>query len=128
IVQTTNYPWSGDVVLDIENEQPINANLMIRIPGWAMDAPVPSDLYAYKEKASQQTVIKVNGKPVPMNLQKGYAVVPGTWKKGDKVEIQFPMEVKSIVSHEKVEANTGKAAIQRGPIVYCAEAVDNGHD
>src|SRR5690606_7839445 len=82
IVQTTNYPWSGDVVLNIENDHPINANLMLRIPGWAMDAPVPSDLYAYKEKASQQTVIKVNGKPVPMNLQKGYAVVPGTWKKG----------------------------------------------
>ena len=128
IVQTTNYPWSGEVVLDIENEQPMNANLMIRIPGWAMDAPLPSDLYAFKEKASQQTSIRVNGKPVSMHLQKGYAVVPGTWKKGDKVEIQFPMEVKSIVSHEKVEANVGKAAIQRGPIVYCAEAVDNGND
>jgi DUF1680 family protein len=128
IAQHTNYPWSGEVVLDIENEQPINANLMIRVPGWAMDTPLPSDLYSFKEKPSQKTTLRVNGKTFPFILQNGYAVVPGEWKKGDKIEIRFPMEIKTIISNEKVKADVGKAAIQRGPIVYCAEAVDNGSD
>ncbi len=126
IAQSTNYPWSGDVTLAIENEEPITANLMIRIPGWAMNEPVPSDLYRFEEKASQKATIQVNGENYPFTMKNGYAIVTGDWKKGDKVEIKLPMEVKTIVSNEQVAADAGKTAVQYGPIVYCAEEEDNG--
>lgn len=128
IEQTTSYPWEGNVTLEVKNDQPVKANLMIRIPGWSMNEPVPSELYRFKDQPSQKTAITVNRKAFPYAMQNGYAVVPGNWKKGDRIEVQFPMEAKTIVSNEKVKANQGKIAIQRGPIVFCAEGVDNdGH-
>ncbi len=126
--QTTSYPWEGTITLAVDHDQPIQANLMIRIPGWTVNDPVPSDLYRFTEPSTQKTLIKVNGKAFPFELENGYAVIPGNWKKGDQVEVQFPMEIRALVSHEKVQANQGKIAIQRGPIVFCAEGIDNsGH-
>ena len=126
--QTTNYPWSGKVQIEIKGDQPVETNLMIRIPGWSMSEPVPSDLYTFRQKASEKTTIGVNGKNFSFEIKNGYAVIPNTWKKGDQIEVNFPMEVKTIISHEKVMANRGKVAVQRGPILYCAEGVDNqGH-
>ena len=123
--QTTNYPWSGKVNLEIKSTDAIETNILIRIPGWSSNAPVPSDLYTFQQKTNKQTTIKVNGKAYPIVLKNGYAVISKTWQKGDKIEVNFPMEVKTIKSHEKVAANKGKLAVQRGPILYCAEGVDN---
>ncbi|WPP51667.1 glycoside hydrolase family 127 protein [Catalinimonas niigatensis] len=126
--QVTQYPWEGDVSIRVNNEQPVQANLMIRIPGWSANEAVPSDLYTYKDKSQKATTIKVNGKAYKFSQQKGYAVVEGNWKKGDRIDIQFSMEIKTVLSHEKIKANTGKVAVERGPLVYCAEGVDNdGH-
>ncbi|MDH3242987.1 MAG: glycoside hydrolase family 127 protein [Saprospiraceae bacterium] len=126
--QKTNYPWSGEVSISFQNESPVNSNLMIRIPGWVSDQPVPSDLYRFRDQAKASTTITVNGSRIDFKIDKGYAVLPGNWKKGDEITINLPMEVRTIVSHDLVMANTGKIAIQRGPLVYCAEAVDNeGH-
>ncbi len=123
--QSTNYPWSGKVNLEIKNKDAIVTNLLIRIPGWSSNEPVPSDLYTFRQKTNKQTTIKVNGKSYPIVIKNGYAVISKTWQIGDKIEVNFPMEVKTIKSHEKVAANKGKLAIQRGPILYCAEGVDN---
>ena len=123
--QTTDYPWSGKVQLQILGDEPVQANLKIRIPGWARNEAVPSDLYSFTKNTSQNTSIAVNGAAVDFQMNKGYAVLSRTWSKNDKVEINFPMDIKSVVSHEKVMANKGKVAIQRGPLVYCAEGVDN---
>ncbi|MEQ9437406.1 MAG: glycoside hydrolase family 127 protein [Cyclobacteriaceae bacterium] len=123
--QTTDYPWSGEVALEVKNDQPVEADLMVRIPGWAMNEPLPSDLYRTEGKESEKTEVMVNGKKYSYQMENGYAIVTGNWKKGDRVDIQFPMEVKTIVSNENVAADKGKIAIQRGPIVYCAEGVDN---
>lgn len=124
--QQTQYPWNGEVNMSIQNEEPVNTNLMIRIPGWAGNEAVPSDLYTFNQAATSKTSISVNGEDVAYEMKNGYAVVPGEWKKGDMVQINFPMEIKTIKSHPKVEANTGKVAVQRGPILFCAEAIDNG--
>lgn len=126
--QVTNYPWEGDISLKINNEQPVKANLMIRIPGWSENEAVPSDLYTFTKKTDKKATIKVNGKDYKFSKKNGYAIVEGEWKKGDQLEIQLPMEVKTVKSHEKVTADQGKVAVERGPLVYCAEGVDNnGH-
>ena len=69
--------------------------------------------------------IKINGQPVEYTMQNGYAVLNRTWKKGDVVEVNLPMEVRRVVANENVKDDIGKVALQRGPIIYCAEWVDN---
>jgi DUF1680 family protein len=125
VTQQNNYPWSGDLVFKLEPKTSQDFKLMIRIPGWARNEIVPSDLYALKNKASGSVDILVNGKKVEYKLENGYASLMRKWKRGDVVEVKLPMEVQQIVSHEKVENNIGKVALQRGPIVYCAEWPDN---
>lgn len=126
--QSTMYPWEGRVQIDIQQEEEIEARLMIRIPGWSQNDPVPSDLYQFTRMTKQKTRILMNGKEVEFDMSKGYAVLNKTWKKGDKIEVIFPMEAKTILSHEQIKANTGKVAVQRGPLIYCAEGIDNlGH-
>lgn len=126
--QETNYPWSGDVMITVQNETPITANMKVRIPGWVGNEAVPSDLYTFLDQQEQAVSISVNGEQVSYEMEKGYAVIPGAWKQGDVLSIQLPMEVKALKSHPNVTENTGKIAIQRGPLVYCAEAIDNeGH-
>jgi len=126
--QKTTYPWSGDVVLEVKNMESVTATLKIRIPGWALNEAVPSDLYTFENTPAQSAIIEVNGVAFAYVMEKGYALVPGSWKKGDKVEVHFPMEIKAIRSHPNVLADKGKTTIQRGPLIYCAEGVDNqGH-
>lgn len=126
--QKTTYPWNGDVTINVGNEEAVEANIRIRIPGWSLNEAVPSDLYTFVNSATRKTEIQVNGETVDFIKEKGYAVIPGSWSKGDQIVVQFPMEVKIIKSHENIVDNRGKVAIQRGPLVYCAEGVDNnGH-
>jgi DUF1680 family protein len=68
----------------------------------------------------------VNGAPVKPEVVQGFAVLRRTWKAGDSVELSLPMRVRRVLSHEKVAADAGRVALERGPLVYCAEAVDNG--
>lgn len=126
--QQTGYPWDGDVTISVNPKSKSSFKLYLRIPGWAADAPVPSNLYSFVDKAEPYT-IKVNGEPVAnaRQLEKGYVVIDRTWKKGDKVELSFPMEVRRIMANDNVEDDRGKAAMQRGPIVYCLEGADQ-HD
>jgi DUF1680 family protein len=96
------------------------------VPGWAQGRPVPSDLYRYAEAETETFSIAVNGEPVKPEIVKGFAVLRRTWKAGDAIELSLPMRVRRVLSHEKVAADSGRVAIERGPVVYCAEAVDNG--
>ncbi len=86
---------------------------------------VPGELYHYTQPSSGWNVA-VNGKPVEVDVEKGFASISRVWKKGDTVELNLPMEVKINTCIEQVEANIGRVAISRGPLVYCAEEVDNG--
>jgi DUF1680 family protein len=86
---------------------------------------VPSDLYRYAEIAGKPPSLKVNGIPVEIELEKGYAQLDRTWTSGDVVELELPMPVRRVLAHANVEANQGRVALERGPLVYCAEGVDN---
>jgi len=130
IKQETRYPWEGKVKLTIEPEKEGEFAVNLRIPGWVRGEPVPSDLYRFADGLSvdeTKAKIKINGKEqAKWDLQKGYAKLSRKWQKGDVIELDMPMPVRRVAAHEKVEADRGKVALQRGPIVYCLEEVDNG--
>ena len=124
----TDYPWGGKATLKLSTLNSQLSTLKVRIPGWAKGRPVPSDLYTQTEPSSATEVsaavngLAVNGVPG----RDGYLTIERAWKTGDTVEVKLPMPVKRIRAHEKVEADRGRLAVERGPIVYCAEGCDNG--
>jgi DUF1680 family protein len=126
ISQQNNYPWDGDLVFNIRPKTKSSFTVLIRIPDWAMNEPIPSDLYRFQHTASARPILKINGEEINYSVDKGYAVLNRTWKPDDKVEVILPMEVKRVVANEKVQDDINKVALQRGPVVYCAEWIDNG--
>ena len=123
--QSTNYPWTGDVSLEVTPSAKQNFTLKIRVPGWVQGDVVPGNLYSYTDKKSLGYTVKVNGEKVVSKIDKGYFSINRIWKKGDKVEVHFDMEARTVKAHPAVEADRGKVAVERGPIVYCAEWPDN---
>jgi DUF1680 family protein len=126
IREETRYPWDGKVRIGVDPARPVELTVHVRVPGWAQGHPVPSDLYRYTDPGAAPFTLAVNGRPATPELVKGFAVLRRTWKAGDAIELDLPMEVRRVLSHEKVAADAGRVAFERGPIVYCAEAVDNG--
>jgi DUF1680 family protein/alpha-L-arabinofuranosidase len=126
--QQTRYPWDGKVEIAVEPERSAEFTISIRIPGWARNEPVPSDLYQYLSRIDEDPIFRVGGKGARVDMHKGYASLTRKWKKGDVIELILPMPVRRVLSHEKIADNKGKVSLQRGPIVYCAEWPDNeGH-
>ncbi len=123
--QETRYPWDGTVRMTLEPEKAGEFAVNIRIPGWAQNRPVPEDLYRYLDKRNDHVILKVNGLPAELNMDKGFVRLRRNWKKGDVVDLILPMAVRRVVSHEAVKDNRGKVALERGPLVYCAEWPDN---
>ena len=124
----TDYPWSGKAILKLSTLNSQLSTLKVRIPGWAKGRPVPSDLYTQTNPSSVMEIsVAVNGQAVNAVPGKdGYITIEREWLTGSTVEVNFPMPVKRIRAHEKVEADRGRLAVERGPIVYCAEGCDNG--
>ena len=125
IVQQNNYPWDGALTFNVTPKSPLAFGLLVRIPGWAQNAAMPSDLYSFASKSDKNVTIKINGQATDYTLQNGYAVLNRTWKKGDVVEVNLPMEVRQVVANENVKDDIGKVSLQRGPLMYCAEWPDN---
>lgn len=126
ISQTGDYVWDGKSEIEISDNKAGVFTLKLRIPGWATDRPVPSDLYTYADNKHGNVIVSVNGESIPVrNLTKGYLPITRKWKKGDRVEIKFDNSARIIHSSDKIKTNIGKIAIERGPIVYCAEWPDN---
>ncbi|TDQ06629.1 glycoside hydrolase family 127 protein [Pedobacter metabolipauper] len=125
LTQVTEYPWSGKVEMAIDPEKTMRFALNIRVPGWAAQSPIPGDLYSYMGGVKTPITLLLNGKPVAYQMIKGYAVVDQTWKKGDKLTLDLPMEVQKVIANAKVKDDAGRFAFQRGPIVYCLEGPDN---
>ncbi len=125
--ETTEYPWNGDIKIVVKKSGVKNANLLLRIPGWVRNQVVPSDLYRYSDTAKPAYTVTVNGKTVEgdVDANKGYLPVTGI-KKGDVVRIHFDMPVRTVVANNRVADDRGRVAVERGPLVYCAEAADNG--
>ena len=123
--QRTEYPWQGRVEIAVEPDRSDTFALLVRIPGWARNEVVPSDLYKFADSVSEKPSIKVNGKAVPFEVEKGFARIERSWQKGDKILLDLPMPVRRIISHPQITTNAGKVALQRGPIVFCLEGPDN---
>lgn len=105
---STEYPWHGNIALEIIQSDAAPWALSLRLPGWARDS-----------------AIAINGQPVDgPKVEKGYIVLDRAWKAGDKVELKLAMEPELIASNPRIDATRASLAIQRGPIVYCLEDCD----
>jgi hypothetical protein len=98
----------------------------LRIPGWAGNEPVPTDLYKFTQQADKGYEVFVNGQKMKALKVMGYVAISRIWKKGDIVELNLPMPVSRILANDQVQDDHGKLAIQRGPVVYCLEGTDQG--
>jgi uncharacterized protein len=125
LIQTTEYPWQGKVNVQVNPAKTAAFTVNIRIPGWAQRQPVPGDLYRFANDQQKPVQIKLNGKPVKYQMVNGYAVFNRTWKRGDRIEMELPLEVEKVLANEKVKDDKGRFALQRGPLVYCLEGPDN---
>ena len=125
LTQQTRYPWDGAVKIIMAPEKKSKFTVNVRVPGWARNEVVPGDLYQFLDDAKEAVTLKVNGREVPVKLNHGYASLDRTWKPGDVIELNLPMPIRRVVANANVVADTGRVALQRGPIVFCAEWPDN---
>lgn len=124
--QKTNYPWEGKIAISVNPKKAGKFKILVRIPGWVQNHPVPSNLYTYLNAQDAKCEIRINGKNVNYNINNnGYAELVSNWAKGDVIEVDFPMEVHRSIANKKVIDDQEKTAIERGPIVYCLEWTDN---
>ncbi len=125
--QQTDYPWDGKINIKVEPEEPHEFTMKVRIPGWAQGRPIASQLYRYAGNTTEMPVVKLNGNPVQADMDPtGYVSIRRRWSQGDSLELDLPMPIRRVLSHENVEPNRGRIAVERGPIVYCIEGADHG--
>lgn len=122
--QETQYPWNGDVKVKVDQGNGQYA-LNLRIPGWVRGEVVPSDLYSFADGKQTPYTVSVNGQEVKGELSKGYLTIDRKWKKGDVVTLHFDMSPRIVKANDKVVDDRGRVAVERGPLVYCAEWPDN---
>jgi len=121
----SDMPWAGTSRLTVSTPSPVRASIKLRIPGWARERPVPSSLYSYGDRRDSRVSIDINGaavsaSPDPM----GYVSIDREWKSGDIVRVNLPVEIRRVVADQRVRHDLRRVAIERGPIVYCAEWPD----
>ena len=124
--QQTDYPWDGAVELTVDQAPAKAFAIKLRIPGWVLGNPVPGDLYRYADGKQLSYTVTVNGEPVDAtHLDAGYVTLERRWRKGDRIALTLEMAPRTVVANEKVTADRGRVAFEYGPIVYCAEGIDN---
>jgi DUF1680 family protein len=122
---SSEMPWGGKSTITIGTKEDVKGSIKLRIPGWARNQPAPGGLYSYANRIDRQPSVSVNGKSVSAVPDKlGYVSLDRVWKNGDTVEVEFPVEVRRVVADKRVKDNHRRMAIERGPIVYCAEWPD----
>ncbi|MBP5795606.1 MAG: glycoside hydrolase family 127 protein [Bacteroidales bacterium] len=121
----TEYPWNGLVKLQVTEAPKKGFTLKLRIPGWVRDEVLPSDLYHYDDDVDLGYRVTLNGQEIEAELQKGYFCIDREWKAGDVVTLEMDMEPRIVKANDLVKDDEGRIAIERGPIVYCAEWPDN---
>ena len=126
--QLTSYPWLGEVEIRIKKTIPEKFTLHLRIPGWARGRPVPTDLYHYVDGKDPHFSLSVNGKQLRTNIVDGYVLLERRWNDEDVITLQMDMPVRRIAAHEQVVYNRGLLAMERGPVVYALEGIDQPDD
>jgi DUF1680 family protein len=127
INQQTNYPWDGKVNILVNPEKRKTFTMKVRIPGWAINEPVPGTLYSYDSKMNGGLTATMNGKSINFKPGKGYIEITNNWNRGDRIELTLPMTIRRVIADVKVKDDQGLVALEYGPLVYCAEAVDNNN-
>lgn len=115
-------PWGGSSSITVSAEEAVEGTIRLRIPGWARDVPTPEGLYTYVDPLESRARVAVNGRPVDATPDsRGYVTLTREWREGDTIEVEFPMEVRKVLSDPRVRENRGRFAVERGPVVYCCE-------
>lgn len=109
IKQSHNFPWEGDIKITISECQNTEFTLALRNPFW-----------------SKNTSVKINGNNAEYKELNGFIYINRKWNENDEIKLTLDMKEYFVASNPKVRANTGKAALRRGPHVYCLESIDNG--
>ncbi|MFC4219367.1 glycoside hydrolase family 127 protein [Flagellimonas marina] len=125
VSQETSYPWDGKVKLTVDPAEAGEFTMKFRVPGWARNEVLPSDLYHYESQVDKSSTITVNGETIDAVAENGYYTLSREWKAGDVVNLEFPMEVRKVIANPMVEENQGKMSLEYGPIVYAVEEIDN---
>jgi DUF1680 family protein len=125
ITQETDYPWEGKVSITVVPADESRFSMRLRIPGWARNEAIPGGLYSFADSVGDVYSLKVNGESIQTEVVNGYAGVTRKWRKGDIVELSLPMPVRTVVADERINADSGRYAVQRGPLMFCAEWPDN---
>jgi DUF1680 family protein/alpha-L-arabinofuranosidase len=125
IKQTTKYPWDGEMKIAVEPAKTGKFTIAIRIPEWARGKPLASDLYRYIDGNELKIELKLNNATVSPEIKKGFACIEREWKAGDVIELNLPMPTRQVWANDNVAADVNKVAVERGPVVYCAEGADN---
>ncbi|TWT88995.1 Non-reducing end beta-L-arabinofuranosidase [Pseudobythopirellula maris] len=129
VEQRTNYPWDGRVEIALSGlDAPRCVALKVRVPGWARNNAMPGDLYRFADEDAPAATFAVGDaepRPVTDAIDRhGYLVVDREWADGDTLVLTLPMPVRRVSAHHRVEADRGRVALQRGPLVYCVEHPD----
>jgi DUF1680 family protein len=126
VTQITNYPWGGKSELILDPVENTTFMVRIRVPAFTDIKPIPGELYSYTDGKTEKLTITVNGESVNYNTDKGFALLKRSWKKGDRISVTFPLEIRKIVTRNEVRSDSGRIALSRGPVIFCLEEVDNG--
>jgi DUF1680 family protein len=125
LLVTSEMPWGGASKISVSAKEEVRGIVRLRVPGWARNRPAPEGLYSYLESSAAQVRLQINGKAAPAAVDpSGYISLDRTWQDGESVEIVFPVEPRRVVADHRVKEDRGKMAVERGPIVYCAEWPD----
>ena len=126
--QATDYPWQGEVRITVAPAKASEFDLHIRIPAWCQGPSSPDGLYQAANRPPDGAArLKVNGSVTGNpEIVRGYATLHRRWKRGDVVQLTLDMPVQRVKANPHVEADKGRVAFMRGPLVYCFEGADNG--
>ena len=128
LIQESNYPFDGAVNITVQPRQQQKFTLKLRIPGWLEAQFVPGELYHYKNKTENTFQLSLNNEMIEVTPEKGFVAITRNWQPGDKIRLTLPMPIRFNDCNEQVAANLNKLAVTRGPLVYCAESIDNTQD
>ena len=128
IAQATDYPWDGEIDIELTVSQAADFALRLRIPSFAQGQPLPTDLYRYARAESDAASLTVAGDDVPLALEDGYATITRQWSGTTRIRLRLPMPIRRVVAHSAVSELKGLVALERGPLVYALEAADNKAD
>jgi uncharacterized protein len=124
LTQETRYPRDGEVTIQVDPGQPRSFTVAVRIPGWAQNRVVPG-LYDFIDESVARPTLTVNGRAIRIEPERGYIMLEREWQAGDRIELHLPMPIRQVRANSLAKEDRDRVALQRGPLVYCAEWIDN---